>query len=218
MQPYQYLFIVAYGRSGSTVLKNIVSGIPGYHIAGENGNALYRLYQSHQAIKFAKEKFSPDFAGPEGPWAGAGAFEPDRFAQRLAALFTAEIINPPPDARVIGFKEIRYFHSVRQFDFYLRFIAKFLAPARFILNTRDPDEVARSGWWQANDPECVASEIALYNHLLCRHAEQNPQTCFHVHHNDYRNDPSALRPLFDFLGEAFDEARVADHLARKLSH
>jgi hypothetical protein len=29
-----------------------------------------------------------------------------------------------------------------------------------------------------------------------------------VHYNDYIADPSALRPLFDWLGEEFDEDRV----------
>ncbi len=39
-----YLFIVTYGRSGSTLLQGILNSIPGYLIRGENRAALFHLY------------------------------------------------------------------------------------------------------------------------------------------------------------------------------
>ena len=41
---------------------------------------------------------------------------------------------------------------------------------------------------------------------------------FHVHYDDYKDDPEQLRGLFDFLGEPFDSSQVATVLARDHSY
>lgn len=46
-QPLGYLFVVTYGRSGSTLVQGLLNSIPGYLIRGENRGVLYRLYQYH---------------------------------------------------------------------------------------------------------------------------------------------------------------------------
>ena len=44
-----YIFIVTYGRSGSTLLQGILNSIPGYLVRGENRQALRHLYAFHTA-------------------------------------------------------------------------------------------------------------------------------------------------------------------------
>ncbi len=51
-----YLFVVTYGRSGSTLVGGLLNAIPGYLIRGENDDALRHLWQYHRTLVAAKEK------------------------------------------------------------------------------------------------------------------------------------------------------------------
>ncbi len=43
------IFIVCYGRSGSTLLTRVINTIPGACIRGENANALMHLFRVYEA-------------------------------------------------------------------------------------------------------------------------------------------------------------------------
>ncbi|HEY9292796.1 MAG TPA: hypothetical protein VIP98_16060, partial [Microlunatus sp.] len=45
-----YLFVVTYGRSGSTLLQGILNSIPGYLVRGENRSVLRHLYKYQQGL------------------------------------------------------------------------------------------------------------------------------------------------------------------------
>ncbi|MGH3306736.1 MAG: hypothetical protein ACRDOX_03520, partial [Nocardioides sp.] len=47
-----YLFVMTYGRSGSTLLQGILNSIPGYLIRGENRQVLIHVHRFHRtAVK-----------------------------------------------------------------------------------------------------------------------------------------------------------------------
>ena len=43
-----YVFVMTYGRSGSTLLMGLLNTIPGYLVRGENDDALRYLYDFHR--------------------------------------------------------------------------------------------------------------------------------------------------------------------------
>ena len=43
-----YLFVLTYGRSGSTLLQGILNSIPGYLVRGENRQILFHLHEFHR--------------------------------------------------------------------------------------------------------------------------------------------------------------------------
>src|SRR5262245_596888 len=101
------VFIVSYGRTGSTVLQRILNTLPNACIRGENGNVLMSLRAAHEAAVYATTMSS--LATEKGPWYGAEVIRPDAFANALVTSFVDNILCPPSDVFYLGFKEIRWF-------------------------------------------------------------------------------------------------------------
>lgn len=196
----------------------LIGTIDGYHIAGENTNAVLGLCQSFLAVQETKQKFGKAPKGRDDPWFGAHEVRPVAFAKRLANVFVDEVLRPPPDARVIGFKEIRYYEKPEFFRPQLEFMNTFFTPAKFVFNVRSIDEVAKSGWWKDRSHEAVARYITNFHREMESFMGDYPAHCFKVDYNQYTQEPESLRLLYEFLGEPFDLKRVTDVLSERLTH
>ncbi len=214
-----YVFIVTYGRSGSTLVQTLLQSINGYFIRGENANALLPLFRSASRIATARVEHGYREIEEKGPWYGINSVDPDRYAEKLVDVFLDEIIQPPQDARVIGFKEIRFHEaSGSEFERYLDFIATHFSPAKFIFNRRNWEDVSRSGWWKNCDAAMVKNMVGEADDLYDAYVQKNPEHCFVVQYEDYLDKPEYWRPLFEFLGEVFDPEKVQELCARQLKH
>ena len=201
-----YVFVVTYGRSGSTLLLGILHSTPGWLIRGENAGAVYWLYKHYKTIvdepqsKRRKEPFAPTH-----PWFGIDGYPRKRARAALRDLIVDTLLRPEPGTRVTGFKEIRWDHP--DLVDYLRFLQDLFPGARFVFNTRSLDDVARSKWWsQREDALAVLTRIEALQADAA--AALGPDAAFTVRYDDYVDDPGALRGLFEWLGEEFDEDRV----------
>ncbi len=215
----KFVFVVTYGRSGSTVLQTILQSIPGYHISGENSNCLFGLYKSVSMAKVARFEHGRNDHASSYPWFGADKIDPDRYAEKLTQVFTEEIIQPPVGTRVAGFKEIR-FHSVgaEHFEDFLNFIHQYFASCKFVFNTRGWRELVRSGWWKNQRPERVEEIIRDADAMYSEYLEKYPDRGVLLRHEETRSDPMAFKPLFDFLEEPFDVDAIAAVASRRLGH
>ena len=230
-----YLFVVTYGRSGSTLTQNLLNSIPGYCIRGENGNLLYYLATCigvptkwdnftwrREDVVCPPEAQRPFLAGiigtPADPWYGAEAVDPERLGRALADVFVREVLHPPEGTRVAGFKEIRWHEDARFFHDFLRIVRGIFPRARFLFQTRDHEAVARSGWWGTKPRDAVLAELARAEALYSAFLAENPDCSCLVRYEDYAAGPDATRKIFDFLGEPFDSDRVAVVLGRSLEH
>jgi len=211
--PLDYLFIVTYGRSGSTLLQGVLSSIPGFLIRGENGGAAFQLHKFHQRVAGARQTHGPG-TSPTDAWYGIGDYSDAAAYAGIRSLLLTTLIRPEPDSRVVGFKEIRW----RQGDLneYVSFLCNVFPGARFIVNTRDHQEVARSKWW-ARKPDALTT-LAQAETAMLALAESLSANAYHIHYNDYVDDPHHLRGLFSWLPAEFDEARVLDVMSRKHSY
>lgn len=205
-----YLFIVTYGRSGSTLLQGLLSSIPGYLIRGENAGAVFHLYRFHTRVAAARKDQGPGLR-PSDAWYGIGGYSDATAYHEIRRLILTTLIRPEPDSRVVGFKEIRW----RQGDLgdYVSFLRDVFPGARFIVNTREHQEVAQSKWW-AKRPDALAAIAKAEGEMLAL-AESLGDDAYHVHFNDYVGDPQKLRGLFDWLAAEFDEAGIAEVMSRK---
>ena len=219
MENLPFVCIVTYGRSGSTVLQTVLQTIPGYHIRGENMNVLYSLFGASRAAYSTRYDHGNKEHGLEEPWYGADKVVPERFSRKLAKLFVEEIIQPPADARVIGFKEIR-FHEAGpdQFEDYLNFIHENLAPCKFIFNVRNWEDVSRSGWWATMDKDIVRGIVEGCDSMYAAYQAKYPERCLQLSYDETNGNPKAFKPLFDFLGESYDEEAVTAITGRRLKH
>lgn len=214
-----HVFIVTYGRSGSTLLQSVLQSIDGYLIRGENNNALLSLFRSSKRIANAKIEHGYREIESFGPWYGIDQADDKTYACKLVAAFVDEVLRPTADTRVLGFKEIR-FHEAQgaEFEGYLNFIAEHFPSTKFIFNHRNWQDVARSGWWKDCDPKMVEDLVTGADQQFEAYAAQYPERCFSTRYEQFQNNPGAFAPLFEFLGEPFDLEAVTAKSEKTLRH
>ncbi|MFC3051709.1 sulfotransferase [Kordiimonas pumila] len=214
-----YVFVVTYGRSGSTVLQTVLQSIDGYHIRGENNQLLQPIFEAYKLAFVARHEHGKTNPTPEKPWYGANMIDPVRYAERLCALFVEEILQPTENARVVGFKEIR-FHQVGdgEFENFLNFMNHFFPGTKFIFNTRNWQDVARSSWWRTMSPEKVRSMVESCDSLYAAYAAKYPERSYLMKYEHFKGNAGAFAGLFDFLGESFDEDCIRKVINKELNH
>ncbi len=213
-----YVFIVTYGRTGSTLLQTILQSIDGYTIRGENMNALYGLFLSHKAIKEAQQVMRKGQIPKHGPWYGMDKVHSKVFGNRLVKVFRKTILQPEKNTRVLGFKEIRFNQAADDFPAYLNFIQTFFHPAKFIFLTRDAAQVSQSRWWADMDEKLVFEMIEDCNTKFLAYQKNHPKTCFAIDYSDFNNNAEGLKGLFAFLEEPYHPDRIQPLLDHRLPH
>lgn len=229
-----YVFIVTYGRSGSTLTQSLLNAIPGYCVRGENAHATARIADLIRALRAEKnftmrrDRVAAHRAGksrpglghigtPADPWFGAEQLDIDRLGKGLFDTFVREMLHLPEGVRVGGFKEIRYLNNPAFLQDHLELLQEFFPGAKLILQTRDHAAVANSSWWKQKDQTQLAHRLALMDEGFHSYRASH-ENCFHLDYQTYRDGAEALKPLFAFLDEPFDQDKVQSVLDRPLTH
>jgi hypothetical protein len=202
-----YVFVVTYGRSGSTLLQGILSSTPGVMVRGENGAVLQDLFRFHDTASRHRDRLTANRVNqiPEThPWWGIDGYRDETALRDMRLLMLEAVLRPDPGTRVVGFKEI-YWMPERLPD-YLAFVGAVFPGARFVLNTRNLDDVAKSKWWARNPNARIELELMEKQYVDALAALGDD--AYRVHFDDYVADPTVLRGLFEWLGEQWDEQRV----------
>jgi hypothetical protein len=213
----KFVFIVSYGRSGSTVLQSMLATVPGSHIMGENLDALAGLFQSYRSAVQAKaEQGSAPRTAPGDPWRGAHKIKPDQYNHKLATAFLEDVLNVEKGATIVGFKEIRYFDH-EDLEEYLDYIRLTFVPGLLVFNRRNAEDVAKSAWWGTH-PADIAEQVRRFDQRTEAYATLHSNCCLSVSYDEYVRDPQVLQPLFDRLDATFDLATLHGVLAVRLNH
>jgi hypothetical protein len=203
----RYVFIVSYGRSGSTLVQGVLNAIPGYLIRGENRAAPFRLYQFHQGITAAGDRFSrQQQLTSRDSWYGIDKYKSGEALFRMRELVLRCLLQPEPGTRVTGFKEIRWFQP--DWQDYLAFLRELFPGARFVINTRDHSGVVQSQWWTKMDPDAALAQLREHEQQFDKMAALLGEDAYRVHYDEYIADRGRLAGLFDWLGERFDRAMI----------
>jgi hypothetical protein len=207
-----YLFVVTYGRSGSTLLAGILNSIPGYLIRGENKGYVHQLYLAHSGAVARRKATGRKAKASDNAWYGIDGYDADLALERMRGLVVDTLLRPEPTTRVAGFKEIRY--NLPDLGDYLQFMRQAFPGARFVFNSRDHADVLKSKWWADKSPDALTT----FQQRLDEAEERHRDVSFHVHYDDYQGQPERLAPLFDFLGEELDAARVSEVMKQRHSY
>ncbi|MFC3571276.1 sulfotransferase [Paracoccus simplex] len=230
-----YVFVVTYGRSGSTLTQSLLNAIPGYAIRGENANLTHlfakaiHLVREHEMFRWRREDLGkpraerrpylqPILGKPWDPWAGAEKVNPDQFSLALMDLFVRQMLRPPKDCRVCGFKEIRFHEDPSFFRHHLDIMRAAFPKTRFLFQRRNHEAVARSSWWAKQPREQVFSQLRLAERLFADYIAEHPDCTMMLDYERLVSDPEHIRAMHDFLGEPMDPAAVKAVLARSLKH
>jgi hypothetical protein len=214
-----FVFIVTYGRSGSTVMQSVLQAMDGYFIRGENNNALAPIFDFYQALVQAQTKNTKPNPPPHGPWYGIDEVDVDAVIQKTVELFIKDVLNVPKGTKRAGFKEIR-FHDVgiEKFPRFLDFIIKFFPNTRFVFNKRGADGVSKSGWWRDVDYYDVLDMVETCDQLFDAYVAAHPDICFVTKYEDFKDRPEAFKGLCEFMNEPFDEEKIQAIMDHKLKH
>ena len=200
-----YLFVMTYGRSGSTLLQGILNTLPGYLIRGENSGALRGLYDFHTTCASEADHRNPERTERTTmPFFGITGYRREEALAAIRKLVVENLLRPAPDTRVTGFKEIRWGYA--DLGEYVAFLRLVFPGARFLVNTRDLDDVARSKWWAKR--ENALETLEKTQDRILSVAGDLGEASYRVHYDEYAADPTTLRGLHDWLGEPFDLERV----------
>jgi len=206
--------VVSYGRTGSTLLQGVLMSAPHVLVRGEQGGTIEQLQvwydelcRHQQRIGLQKE------TSKEHPFYGIIGFRREEALRRLRRLLVETVLRPTSDTRVIGFKEIGWPDDVTPT---LLFLRKLLPGVRFVVNTRDDESVAKSGFWSRR-PDALPQIRSRRENMLAA-AGALGDDAYVVHYDDWVGDPEKLRPLFEWLQIDFDPARVTAVMQRPHSY
>ena len=159
-----HVFVMTYGRSGSTLLMGILNSIPGWLLRGENRHAMRHLYDFHRSGLAEKARVDPDRAS-----------RADAPVVRHRVVPRAGLAAAHPRARRGDAAAARAGHAghrlqgdpvVRRRPPRLRRLPPAGVPgARFVVNTRRLEDVAASNYWTHKD-DPLAQVTAIEEKIL----------------------------------------------------
>ncbi len=201
----QLVLVIAYGRSGSTLLMNILNSCEGCCIRGENGQSLYKVYESYRAIVENQNLKGRRSNLQTSPWWGIDDVHAENLGRRFVNTFIDEVLRPEENDRIIGFKEIRYqSKDVPDLREYLNFLALCKPGMKVVFNHRNISEVAKSKWWQhVPDASQRLSELDKKFYEFT-----SPREHFHFDYNRGIVDMDHIHDLIRFLGLDFNADNI----------
>jgi hypothetical protein len=241
------VFIVTYGRSGSTLLQGILNSIDGCVVRGENYNFCYGLFAAYKAIVCTKYGFGQgaDTLMPSSPWYGASLLDEQRFLDDARHLVLRQMLADEPMPNCIGFKEIRYLevinedgcaaqktsrkfkeicrvagdggHDDTELQDYLDFLGTLFPKPAFIFLTREHSQVRQSAWWRDCDSKQVEQQLNKFE-TCSRKFCDGKENVFSIDFNDIVSRSQRLQDLFAFLGAEYDAAALETVLSTEHSY
>lgn len=160
---FRYVVVVTYGRSGSTLVQGLLNTLPRTVVRGENGLYLLELHRARavaQALRRRHLRHAPRQV--HSAFYGLHLLRPASFVVSARRLVTGHLLGPlrPGRVDVLGFKEVQW-HRVgadETADFF-DYLDLVLPGCRYVLNRRDPEQAAGSGFWQGRDGAEVRASI-----------------------------------------------------------
>jgi hypothetical protein len=219
----RYITVVTYGRTGSTVLQAALNALPGVIVRGENYSAFRGLNSYVQSLAETADRHH---AGrPTHPWYGSARLDPPAVLASLREHVLSTVLRPRADTQWIGFKEVRYepghFAGYDDLLNYLLFLDKLLPGISFLLNVRDPQDAARSGWWPGNENAVDVLETTrawLTEATVDLTRMLGAGRAVLLDYDDWNGRPDRLIAGFDALGLPRDDVAVGAAVGTRLEH
>lgn len=197
--PMRHVFVVTYGRSGSTLVQGLLNTMPGTVVRGENEFFLRGLFLSHQALARTQEKWAgaSERKGPASAFYGADQLDLAQFARGVRDLVERQLLGDVPRQEVacLGFKEVLWHEiSAGETESFLGFLDAVFPDARYVLHRRDHEDVLVSGFWKRWDEEKAARALVRVEQLQDALADRHPdRVCWTSYKELTSDDATALR-------------------------
>lgn len=217
---YDHILIVTYGRSGSTLLQGVLNTIDGVTIRGENDNVFYEFFKAYQKL-INQRKLHNDAVLPNQAWFGISFVNPAQvlkeFRRMARKILLGEFDYQTNRGMCVGFKEIRYSDNLQEFEEYLGFLQLLFPNTAIIFNTRNIDDVLKSGWWQDQTRADSTKQLEAIEAKYHSYHQENNNT-FKIKYEQVKENGEMLQKLFSFLGADYKSSEVETVLAIRHSY
>lgn len=210
-----FVFVVTYGRSGSTLVQGMLNAMPRTLVRGENGLYVQHLFRAWQATDEIRQKRKGAPARrTTNAFFGINALTRARFVRSAHRLVVSGILGKEDekDFDRIGFKEVVW-HQVapEETEPFFTWLEEVCPGAKYVLNTRDIEQVVGSGFWQRQDADeamaAIQRVIEIQDHLRATRGGRVHETRYEVITGDDRAaSDAALRGLAEFVVGSCDDA------------
>lgn len=224
----QYLFVVTYGRSGSTLVQGLLNTMPRVLVRGENGFYPLLVYRAcSRAMAFRELHYNHRPRQVSSAFYGVRSVKRHRFVAAMRRLVVDTLLGPVDRAEVdvLGFKEVLW-HEVtpeETADFF-DFLDEAFPGARYVLNTRTHEDVVVSGFWQKHDADEVFAAITRVEEIQAFLRETRPDRVHDTRYELITSDDDAvsdgeLRSFAEFvLGHCDDDLLERLQETRRTGH
>ena len=210
-----YVFVVTYGRSGSTLIQGLLNSLPRVLVRGENGLYVLHLYRaSAKAMAFREQHLQHRPRQVSSAFYGLRSVQERRFVRAARTLVTSTLLGPVSrdQVDVLGFKEVLW-NEVRpeETEGFFAFLDTAFPGARYILNQRTHDHVASSGFWQRRDTDEVFAALERIEEIQAYLRESRPDRVLDTRYelitsNDNEVSGAQLRAVAEFVVGDCDDA------------
>lgn len=205
---FDHIVIVSYGRTGSTLLQGLLNSINGVLVRGENNDLFAHFWEANKALSMGAGVYSSFY--PNHAWFGRVYFDELRWwadLRRLARNYLLADQQDNPNVHCLGFKEIRFNRRGSELGGYLEFLERLLPNCCFLFNSRDHQEVLRSGFYKDSDTTNAKQELSQLEKAFHSFAADR-SNCFEISYHDLKTRSPRLQEMFGFLGATYDAHRA----------
>ena len=224
----RFVFVVTYGRSGSTLTQGMLNTLPRTLVRGENNLYLLPMFRAYASLESFKDKFGgPGAAKASSAFYGLREVDLDAFAVSVRQLVQQQLLGDvaPSDIDRLGFKEVLW-HRIKpeEWSDFFGFMDLAFDEPRYVLNRRDVTMTSTSGFWQKKEPGVAEQQINRVRRLQDFLRESRADRCVDTQFEAMTSDDEAiaaeqLRRLAEFVtGSCDDDLLAALFATRETGH
>lgn len=204
----EYVFVVTYGRSGSTLVQGMLNVMPRTLVRGENGFYVQHLFRACASAGEIRQKRKGAAAkSPTNAFFGINALTRARFVRNAQRLVVGGMLGgeDEKDYDRLGFKEVEWHHLASdEIEPFFAWLEEVCPGAKYVLNTRDVETVLGSGFWQRRDTDesvaAIERVIEIQDFLRATRPERVLETRYEVITGEDRAaSDAALEALAEFV-------------------
>ncbi len=193
---FTFLFVVTYGRSGSTLIQGLLNSLPHTLVRGENDFYVYLMYRAWSQVREFQRRYAKDARrGPQSAFYGLNEIRPREFVASTRQLMVRQLLGKTTrsQVRVLGFKEVLW-HRIEpeETESFFEFFEAVFPMARYVVNRRDHDEASSSGFWLQRGSEAAAVAIARVEQIQEYLLETRPERTVATHFERFTSKDPAL--------------------------
>lgn len=192
-----FVFVVTFGRSGSTLVQGLLNTLPRTLVRGENAFFLKGLFESaHTGVAFASRHARHHPGKRSSAFFGVRHLAMQTFARHARALSLDVLYGAanPREVDRLGFKEVLW-HQIpeSQTEAFFDWFDEVFPGAKFVLNTRDPEVTIDSGFWRSQERETALARIRRVIELQDWLERRAPERVFRTRYETLTGDDHVAR-------------------------